>query len=145
MCRNQLVQRNDFASFSVLGMAIILCTGLMIIVLHLLLDTTWARLRNRTELDKHKNTKWDEMELMEMQRTSSKIVGQAADDSEKDVDVGSPAQGTKTPVIGSTRSPGVVPPVRVTRELRRSGLAMGRLRSSLAPSRTRPLWEDRLA
>ena len=48
MCHNQIVQRDDYASFSVLGLAIIFCTGGLVLLVNMALSTVWPRLRPNT-------------------------------------------------------------------------------------------------
>lgn len=67
MCDNQIVQRNDHASFSVLGLGIILVVGTLIVIFNSLLSTIWPRVRKRSFLDDYCNAQWKLHELQELQ------------------------------------------------------------------------------
>lgn len=63
MCNNQIVQRNDHASFSVLGLAIILITGCIIMLFNSLLSTIWPRLRPLSRRGAYRDAQWESYEL----------------------------------------------------------------------------------
>lgn len=68
MCTNQIVQRNDYASFSVLGLAFILCSGGLAMLVNVSLSTVWPRLWYRSALDQYRKEQWKSTELLELQR-----------------------------------------------------------------------------
>lgn len=72
MCNSQIVQRNDYASFSVLGLAIILCFGGFLMAVNLILSTAWPHLRHRNARSKFRNERWKAQELLELQRVALK-------------------------------------------------------------------------
>jgi len=67
MCKAQIVQRDDYASFSILGLAIILCFGLLMILINLTLSTVSPRLCRRSAANKHRNKQWATYELLKLQ------------------------------------------------------------------------------
>jgi len=71
MCTNQIVQRNDYASFSVLSLAIIFIVGGLLIITNLSLSTIWPRIRRKTALNHYRDAQWDANELLELQRAAS--------------------------------------------------------------------------
>lgn len=68
MCDNQIVQRNDYASFSVLGLFMLLGIGLAIISINLLLITVVHRMQPSTALNHLRRVEWDKSETLELQR-----------------------------------------------------------------------------
>ena len=70
MCGNQIVQRSDHASFSVLGLAIILVVGGLIMLVNSFLSTLWPKLRPRSALGEYRDAQWVSNELLELQPRS---------------------------------------------------------------------------
>ena len=70
MCANQIVQRNDYMSFSVLGIAIILCSGGLLMLVNISLSTVWPRLRRdkRSALQEYRDEEWKSTELLKLQQ-----------------------------------------------------------------------------
>lgn len=66
MCHNQVLQRGDYASFSVLGICIILILGGFFISLNVCITPITRKLWNRTQLHKFRNDSWVANELLEL-------------------------------------------------------------------------------
>lgn len=69
MCDNQIVLRHDYASFSVLGLVIILVVGALIILTNYF---CWPRLRRGTAGNEYRDDQWKLNELLELQPKSTK-------------------------------------------------------------------------
>ncbi|KAF7190982.1 Heterokaryon incompatibility protein 6, OR allele [Pseudocercospora fuligena] len=99
MCDNQIVQRNDHASFSVLGLAIILCFGGLAGVINLLLPNIWPRLRHRRDLSRYRNELWKHMELLEMQQAIQKGQSQNKHDKHESASTMDSLRGKLMPLV----------------------------------------------
>lgn len=79
MCTNQIAQRKDYASFSVLGLAIIICTVLAIMLLNLFLHDIWSRFCSKSGPDQYRLEQWRKLETLELQcaaaTSTAKVVG----------------------------------------------------------------------
>ncbi|CAK4034500.1 Hypothetical predicted protein [Lecanosticta acicola] len=70
MCSNQVAQRDDYASFSVLGLVIIFCLGHAIMILNLLLGRVNFVWLKRMKGNEYRAAQWKAMELLELQRAA---------------------------------------------------------------------------
>ncbi len=68
MCENQITHRTDYASFSVLGLFLIILPGLVIIRITLTLVSVVHRLQPNTELNAIRQLEWERTETLELQR-----------------------------------------------------------------------------
>ena len=70
LCRHQIVWRNDYYHFSILGIALILAIGLFIILVNLSLEPLIRTLRNIRKNDRglYKQLEWDMTETLQLQR-----------------------------------------------------------------------------
>jgi hypothetical protein len=72
MCQNQLVQRDDYASFSVLGVALILVIGGLIIVVQLMLNPVTnfyhRRLHGGSDTEKRRMPAFNAAHVLQIQR-----------------------------------------------------------------------------
>ena len=68
MCTNQIVQRNDYASFSILGLVIIFTFGALFIIIDMSLTTLIKRLRPDTRRSQDRKLEWTLYELLQLQR-----------------------------------------------------------------------------
>ena len=68
MCHNQIVQRSGYASFSILGVAIILVVGGLIIITNLMVDIVLSPIRNRHSARVGENLEWKLASLLQLQR-----------------------------------------------------------------------------
>lgn len=73
MCENQIMQRADYTSFSVLGIVLILVLGCLIILINLILRPLVHRFQPDTELNRLRRSEWDATEMLEMQRRLLKL------------------------------------------------------------------------
>lgn len=83
MCTSQMAQRRDYASFSVLGLGIILGTGLVIMILNFFLNALWRRFHTPTTLQAYRLAEWDSLELLELQRAAENTTNIVSSKSEK--------------------------------------------------------------
>ena len=58
MCNNQIARRDDYSSFSILGICIILCIGGCMISLNVVGPFLWRRYQARTPDGRMRNTEW---------------------------------------------------------------------------------------
>jgi hypothetical protein len=70
MCTNQIVQSAQYASFSVLGLAIILVVRGFLVVTNSILSTVWTHVVPHTQRKKERDAEWKAYELLELQRLS---------------------------------------------------------------------------
>ena len=76
MCNSQIVRsQNGTISFSVLGLAIVMILGSLLIILGLLLDSTVGYFRRRFHWDEFKCDKWTEDEKLQLQRLAFEGAG----------------------------------------------------------------------
>ena len=76
MCNSQIVRSpNGTISFSVLGLAIVITLGSVLIILGLLLDSTVGFLRRRFHWDEFKSNKWIGDEKLQLQRLAFEGAG----------------------------------------------------------------------
>jgi len=68
MCTNQIVRRDDYTSFNVLGLAIILVVGGCLIVLNLTLISMVSRLQQSTERGQRRNEEWQASDMLQLHR-----------------------------------------------------------------------------
>ena len=72
MCHNQIVQRSDYASFSVLGLILILVIGSLIIALSLGLSSVLPRIRFIKSAHKRRmDLEWRSYDLLQLRRSIS--------------------------------------------------------------------------
>jgi hypothetical protein len=68
MCNNQIVQRSGYTSFSILGMAIIIILGGLIILTNLAIDSVLGFVRNRHSACMSESSEWKLTSLLQLQR-----------------------------------------------------------------------------
>ena len=68
MCTNQIVRRDDYISFNVLGLAIILVVGGGLIVLNLTLISMVSRIQQSTERGQRRNEEWQASDMLQLHR-----------------------------------------------------------------------------
>jgi hypothetical protein len=68
MCTNQIVRRDDYISFNVLGLAIILVVGGCLIVLNLTLISMVSRIQQSTERGQCRNEEWQASDMLQLHR-----------------------------------------------------------------------------
>lgn len=73
MCESQIVQREDHASFSVLGLTIILCSGLLAFIVSSFLSDIWPRLFHKTFADCYRNEQWRALDLLQLRAVGRSI------------------------------------------------------------------------
>lgn len=66
MCQNQVIQRKDYASFSVLGLGIILAIGGSIMLFNMSITRLVSRLRPRTLAQQYKERSWKANDLLNL-------------------------------------------------------------------------------
>jgi hypothetical protein len=67
-CTHQIIRQNDFASFNVLGLAIIFVVGGLIIVLNLSLSAVVNKIQQGTPKGQYRIKKWDINGTLKLQR-----------------------------------------------------------------------------
>ncbi len=67
MCHNQIVQRDDYTSFSVLGLAIIILSGGLVMFVNVTVSRFWPWLTSRRDRDRRHEGRWRSYELLELQ------------------------------------------------------------------------------
>ena len=72
MCRNQVVQRGDFASFSVLGLATIIVVCGLIIVLSEGLSRILPRIATKSVAQRRRDEEWQAYDILKLERSNSK-------------------------------------------------------------------------
>ena len=70
MCTNQIIQRDGYASFNVLGLVIILAVGGCFIVLNLTLRNIFGRLQQRSKSGQLRNAEWRDYGLLQLHRSA---------------------------------------------------------------------------
>jgi hypothetical protein len=70
MCTNQIVRRDDYTSFSVLGLAIIFVIGGCLIILNLTLISMVDRLQKSTESGQRRNEEWQASDTLQLHRVA---------------------------------------------------------------------------
>ncbi len=78
MCDSQVIQRRDYASFSVLGIAIILACGGSVVLLNLSITWLVDRARPRTTAQAYKKGSWKANDLFELHKTAAGAVHRRA-------------------------------------------------------------------
>jgi hypothetical protein len=68
MCTHQIIRQNDFASFNILGLAIIFIVGGLIIILNLTLSTIANKIQQATPKGQHRIREWDINGTLKLQR-----------------------------------------------------------------------------
>ena len=68
MCTRQIIRRNDFASFNVLGLALIFILGGLIVIVNLTLRSVVNRLQQATPKGQHRIREWDVNGTLKLQR-----------------------------------------------------------------------------
>lgn len=66
MCNSQIIQRKDYASFSVLGIGIILAVGCCFVLLNMCITWIVNRARPRTPIQQYKKGSWKANDLLEL-------------------------------------------------------------------------------
>ena len=74
MCHNQIIERKDYASFSVLGLCVILIIGMVIICINACLHPTVRLLRPYIPVHEQRLMSWDTSELLELQIVASRVL-----------------------------------------------------------------------
>ena len=77
MCTHQIIRRNDFASFNILGLAIIFIVGGLIIILNLSLSSIVNKLQQATPKGQHRIREWDINGTLKLQRIAFQNHGTA--------------------------------------------------------------------
>ena len=67
MCHNQVIQSTDYASFSVLGVCIIVLIGTAFIGSNMVDDRLCRLVLAKTELNEYRASSWDASGLLELQ------------------------------------------------------------------------------
>ena len=75
MCTNQIVQRQDYASFSVLGLSIIVGVGGLIILLNVLKSACGRRIQEHSVHGRHRNLEWRLDSNIQLQRLAYQNAG----------------------------------------------------------------------
>ena len=75
MCTNQIVQRQDYASFNVLGLSIIIGVGGLIIVLNMLKTLCGRRIQEHSVRGRQRNLEWRLDSAMHLQRLAYQNAG----------------------------------------------------------------------
>lgn len=68
MCDNQMIRREDYQSFSILGLSIIIGMGSLIILINMTLDVIVAWYQKQSRTRTHAYMEWDILETEELQR-----------------------------------------------------------------------------
>jgi len=68
MCTNQIIRRDGYASFNILGLVIILAVGGCFIVLNLTLRNIFGRVQQRFKSGQLRNAEWQDYELLQLHR-----------------------------------------------------------------------------
>lgn len=84
MCSNQIVHRDDYTSFSVLGLSVILGVGCVIILVSFVLERVVDLLQRDTQKNRDLTQTWTELGLLQLLRkvleTSNSVVWQGEGD-----------------------------------------------------------------
>lgn len=83
MCDNQITQRSDHASFSVLGLAIILVLGGFIMIANAVLSTLWPKIRPDTALAEYRDLQWEANEFLELRPKSMEDAKKSRDEKSR--------------------------------------------------------------
>lgn len=75
MCDTQMVRRNDYLSFSVLGLSLIVGPGTLIILINLTLSTIVRWYQKRYQRRVHASLEWEMLETETLQRQAYKMQG----------------------------------------------------------------------
>lgn len=70
MCRNQVVESTDYASFNVIGLVVILSVGTIAIILSIFDERVCRLLARHSELNEYRQASWEKNELLELQATA---------------------------------------------------------------------------
>jgi hypothetical protein len=84
MCSHQIIRRNDFASFNILGLAIIFIVGGLMIILNLTLSTIVNKIQQATPKGQHRIREWDINGTLKLQRIAFQNHGAALRTGGKD-------------------------------------------------------------
>lgn len=68
LCTSQIATRNDYASFSTFGVALILALGGVIIIIGLSLESITSNVRKSRNRGTHRQLEWDVSEVLQLQR-----------------------------------------------------------------------------
>lgn len=125
MCKNQIVRRDDYTSFSALGLAIILAVGGCFILLNLTLVSMVTRIQQSTENGERRNEEWQASDMLQLHRIALENLG---------VDKW---EGTDASVPVTTYSNSIILPLRQTSDLshKTSPVNAGPISFGLEPDR----------
>lgn len=105
MCTSQIVRRDDYTSFNVLGLAIILAVGGCLIILNLTLISMVDRIQQSSEGGRRRNEEWDASDMLQLHRIT--LENQGIDQW----------QGTDAAVPVTTYSDSIIIPLRQISDL----------------------------
>ena len=105
MCTNQIVRRDNYTSFNVLGLAIILVVGGCLILLNLTLISMVSRIQQVTASGQRRNEEWQASGLLQLHRIT--LENQGVD----------PWESTDVSIPVTTYSDNILLPVRQTSDL----------------------------
>lgn len=75
MCTNQIIRRDGYASFNILGLVIILAVGGCFIVLNLTLRNIFGRVQQRSKSGQLRNAEWQDYGLLQLHRSALQAQG----------------------------------------------------------------------
>lgn len=75
MCNNQIIRRNDYISFSILGLAIILSIGGLLIVSNAFLSLMVGKMQDSSERGRYRNAEWQSYGVLQLLRMTYQHLG----------------------------------------------------------------------
>ena len=104
MCTNQIVQRDGYSNFSVVGLVTILVVGGLALVLSKVLPKTWPCVRRLTAHNVYRDQLWKDCDILELQLPTRTTDTEPANE-EKRINMRSFVNGVKSRVLRMPKNP----------------------------------------